>query len=297
MKVALHSSLKHRMLGMYFKICRQVAKKRVLYYIDLYAGDGEAECDEAPLKKWDCPFIKSLLEHAKKDEIKLLCFLNEFDPSGKGYYDKLKQKVSKYHDCIIGITKEDANVVYKDVLKKIPANEWSIFFLDPYKYSDLDWDTIAGISKHEAYDSISRCRRKPELIINLATYTMQRAFMHDPEGITKCLGTEEWKDKIENKSDEKNYEIFSELFIKRLENLGYQVTSFCIKQTLPLENTLYYIFFASSIPNANEIITKNYKPYIDRLMKDRWVKENFTCRMITRAIKRGNKLIGDFINQ
>lgn len=48
MKVAPHTSLKHRMLGMYFLICRQVAKSRILYYVDLFAGDGEAECNEAP---------------------------------------------------------------------------------------------------------------------------------------------------------------------------------------------------------------------------------------------------------
>ncbi len=296
MEVATHSSLKHRMLGMYFKICREVAKKRTLYYVDLYAGDGEAECDEAPLKKWVCPFIKALLEHAKKGEIKLSCFLNELDPENKGYFDKLQKAVVSYQDYIIGLTKKDANNVYKEILDKIPPAEWSIFFLDPSKYRDLDWKTIENISKHQAYDPISRCERKPELIINLMTYTMQRAFMYDPEGITKALGTEEWKEKIKNKLDEKCYEIFSEIFMKGLEKLGYQVTSFCIKQTPPTESTLYYIFFASSIPDANQIIIKKYKPYIDGLMKDKWIKENFTYKMISQAQKKGNKLIGDYLN-
>lgn len=295
MKVAPHTSLKHRMLGMYFLICRQIAKNRTLYYVDLYAGDGEAECDEAPLPRWNCPFITSLLDHALKSKIKLKCFLNELDPQDKGYYEKLKQNVANYNHFIIDVTRKDANLVYKEALAKIPKHEWSIFFLDPYKYSDLNWQTIEEISKHEGYDPISRCTRKPELIINLMTSTMQRAFKYDPDGITKALGTEEWKDRITLKEEEeKIYEVFFDIFSKRLENLGYEVTYFCIKQTPPHENVLYYMIFASAIPNANEIIVKKYKPYIDRLMNDKWVKENFKCRMISRAIKSGIKPLTEY---
>lgn len=293
MKVAPHSSLKHRMLGMYFKICRQVAKNRTLYYIDLFAGDGEAECDEAPLKKWKCPFIQSLLEHAKNGEIKLKCFFNEMDPENKGYYKKLKKNLTGYEDFVLDITKEDANDIYRKILKKVPKKEWSIFFLDPCKHNDLSWKTIEEISKHEVYDSISDCKRKPELIINLMTISMQRAYKYDPDGVTKALGTNEWKDIVTTNEENKLHEIFSSIFIKKLENLGYTVNSFCIKQTPPNENVLYYMVFASTIPNANEIISKKYKPYIDSIMKDKWVKENFKCRLITKA-KKHHKLLTEF---
>lgn len=295
MKVASHTSLKHRMLGMYFLICRQVAKNRTLYYVDLYAGDGEAECDEAPIPKWKCPFIQSLLEHAKKGSIKLKCFLNELDTKDEGYYEKLKRNVISYNEFIIGLTKEDANTVYKKALEKIPRDEWSIFFLDPYQHDHLHWKTLEEISKHEAYDATSACKRKPELIINLMTYTMQRAFKFNPEGITKALGTEEWKDRITSRTEEeKIHEIFADIFIKQLEKLGYYVNSFCIKQTPPNNNILYYIVFASAIPNANEIITKKYKPYIDSLMKDKWVKENFKYKLISKAKKSGIKPLTEF---
>jgi len=294
MKVTSHTSLKHRMLGAYFKICREVAKNRNLHYVDLYAGNGEAECDETKLKRWKCPFIVSLLEYAKRGEIKLKCYLNELDSKNERLYDSLMKNVTSYKDFIVSLTKEDANVIYNTLLEKIPKNEWSIFFLDPYKYGDLNWKTIESISKHGCYDSMSKCIRKPELIINLMTCTMQRAFKYDPEGITRALGTEGWKDRITNKTEEKAYEIFSEIFIKKLEDLGYFVNSFCIKQTLPNNNVLYYLVFASSISSANEIITKKYKPYVDRIMKDKWIKENFKYRMITKAKQSGNKLITDF---
>lgn len=292
MKVAPHTSLKHRMLGAYFLICRQVAKTRVLHYVDLYAGDGEAECENAPLQKWKSPFIKCLLEHAVRETIKLKCFLNELN---KEYFAVLKKNVAQYEKFIIGLTNKNANVVYSEILQQVPKDEWSIFFLDPYSYSDLDWKTIEEISKHEGLDITSRCKRKPELIINLMTYTMQRAFKSDPTGITKALGTDEWKSKIEKKMvGEKVHQIFSDIFIKRLEMLGYTVNSFCIKQTLPNNNILYYIIFASSVPNANEIITKKYKPYVDDLMADKWIKENFEYGLITKAKKAKIKSLNDF---
>ena len=126
------------------------------------------------------------------------------------------------------------------------------------------------------------------------TYTMQRAYKHKPEGITLALGTDEWKDRIISADETKVHEIFSEIFIKRLENLGYTVNSFQITQTLPHANVLYYMVFASSIPNANEIIVNKYKPYIDKQLKDKWTKENFKCRLISKARKQGNTLVTDY---
>ena len=282
------------MLGAYFKICRQVAKKRILYYVDLYAGDGECICEEAPKTHWKCPFIVSLLNYAKKGKIKLKCFLNELDPKNESIYKKLKENVKEYQEFLIGLTKEDANKVYKKALKKIPKKEWSVFFLDPFKHDDLDWNTIENISKHEIFDPVSRCIRKPELIVNLMTYTMQRSFKFNPDGITKALGTDKWKDLVTTAEEQKIHEIFSAIFIKKLENLGYTVSSFCIKQTPPNNNVLYYIVFASSIPNANDIIINKYKPYIDKIMEDEWVKENFKYKLITKARKQGYKLLSDF---
>lgn len=294
MKVAPHTALKHRMLGMYFKICREVAKDRKLYYVDLYTGDGEAECDESPIKKWKCPFIKGLLEHAKKGEIKLNCFLNELDPKKEGYFDKLVENVKEFRNSINSLTKEDANSVYKKILSQIPATEWSLFFLDPFKHNDLKWQTIEGISKHEGFDKVSNCKRKPELIINLMTVTMQRTTESNPDAITEALGTDEWKERIRGQTEELMHEIFLEIFTKQLEKLGYSVSSICVKQTPPNGNVLYYLLFASAIPGANQIIAKKYKPYIESIMRDKWVKENFKYRLITKEEKSGATFLTQF---
>lgn len=220
--------------------------------------------------------------------------MNELDPKNEGVYQRLKKSVINYKDFIFGITQKDANIVYSKALEKIPKKEWSIFFLDPTQHDHLHWKTIEEISKHEAFDPISRCVRKPELIINLMTLTMQRSFKHKPEGVTLALGTNEWKDKIMLNEEQKVHEVFSEIFIKKLEDLGYTVNSFCIKQTPPTSNVLYYMVFASSIPIANEIIVNKYKPYIDKKLQDKWTKENFKYSLITKAKKNGTKLLTEF---
>lgn len=53
MEVKSHTSKKHRALGYYFSICRDVLKgsgsPKTLYYVDLFCGDGTSE-DEASAK-------------------------------------------------------------------------------------------------------------------------------------------------------------------------------------------------------------------------------------------------------
>lgn len=291
MEVKPHTLIKHRILDVYFLICRQVAKKRKLNYADLFCGDGEIECEKTE-KKQKCPFITELLEYARKGEISLKAFLNELDSS---LFDKLKENVKAYGKFIDSITNEDANIVYANILQKIPKDEWSIFFLDPSNHSDLNWSTIENISKHEVYDKYNKCMRKPELIINLMTYTMQRTIPYDPDAITKALGTDIWKEKVKNKGDERINEIFREIFVQQLERLGYSTISFSIKQTPPNSNVIYHLIFASNIPRAIEIISHKFQPYIEKI-KEEWAKENMKLVIMTKIKNSGGRLLTEFIN-
>ncbi len=291
MIVKPHTSLKHRILGVYFKICREVAKRRDLYYVDLFAGDGEAKCEETPIKKWDSPLIHSLLKNAEKENLKLHCFLNELD---RTRYEKLKEKVSSYNKYVEDIENEDANKIYKKFLENIPKNQWSIWFLDPSKHSDLKWTTIEGIANHKGWDNISRVERKPELIINFMTYTMQRSIRRNDESITEALGTDVWKEKIEKNPKTPVYEIFLKLFLDQLERLGYNCTWFSIEQTPPQRTHLYYLIFANNIPSAIKIIAEKFAPWIKRTIRDKWTKENFKWRMMTKAKKQRYKLLCEY---
>ena len=292
MQVSPHTALKHRMMGVYFHICKPIIKKRgTFYYVDLYAGDGEAECDESPIAKWDVPFVRSLLSKAEQENLNLHCYLNDFDEER---VQKLKKKVAPYSQYISNITQKDANEVHSQFLGKIPPEDWSVWFLDPFKHSDLKFSTIKDIASHEAHDEWNDCTRKPELIINLMTLTMQRSMSQEDE-INTAIGAEdssEWKERIAD--GEKAYEVFSDIFLKNLGELGYSSVYFTVGQTDSPDAVLYYLIFASSIPKAQEILAKKFKPYTESIMREAWIKENFIFRQKARLKKKGVRELSEW---
>lgn len=291
MKIEPHSTLKNRTLGLYYKICIEVIKKRdKLYYVDLFAADGENVCEATDNIVRPAPFITQFLNNALNRNINITCYLNDINLDN---CKKLENSIKKYSKFVKKITHEDANVIYKEILKNIPNNEWSIFFLDPSKHTELDFKTIETISKHQSYDTKNRCTRQPELIINLMTYTMQRNAKINKSSVIKAIGEGEWTDLIDNKtSDEKTYKILHDSFIKNLENLGYFTTSIEIRQTPPLNSILYYLIFASSIPLAHEIQQRFKKDILNYQRK--WSRENYRLRLISKLKEEGYKQLPDF---
>lgn len=291
MEIEPHSTLKNRTLGLYYRICIEVIKKRsILHYVDLFAADGENVCKATDNIVRPAPFITQFLKNAINREINIKCYLNDIDTEK---CKKLEQNIEKYNKFIERITSEDANKVYKEILKKIPRDEWSIFFLDPSKHTDLDFKTIKNISEHQSYDNKTKCTRRPELIINLMTYTMQRNARINKQNVIKAIGEGNWTNLIDNKTDEeKTYEILHDSFIKNLENLGYFTTSIEIRQTPPLNSVLYYLIFASSIPSAHEIQEKFKKDILNYQLQ--WSKDNYRLKLITRLKEEGVKSLTDF---
>jgi three-Cys-motif partner protein len=294
MEVEPHSTLKNRTLGLYYKICIQVIKKKKkFYYADLFTGDGESTCKSTDGITYPSPFITQFLRSASKGEIDIQCYLNDIDQET---VKNLKNNVNEYSKFIKKITQKDANSIYKEILEDIPEDEWSIFFLDPFKHTQLDFTTIEQISKHCAYDEKNKCTRRPELIINLMTYTMQRNARINKGDVAKAIGEGDWMHLIDNKTeDEKTYEILHNSFIKNLEKLGYFTTSIQIRQTPPLNSVLYYLVFASSIPLAHEI-QERFKKDILKYQKS-WSQQNYRMRLVTDLKKKGYTQLTGFLNQ
>ena len=291
MEIEPHSTLKNRALGLYYKICIQVIKKRnKLYYVDLYAGDGENICPKTDNTLRPAPFVTQFLRSAKKGEIDIECYLNDIEHKR---YIKLRKNVAEYKEFIKSVTEKDANIIYKNILKNIPKEEWSIIFLDPFKHTQLNFKTIEEISKHEIFDKKSRCIRKPELIINLMTCTMQRNAKMNKDNVIKAIGKGDWIKLIENKPiDERTYTILHDGFIKNLEKLGYFTTSIEIRQTPPLNSVLYYLVFASSIPKAHEIQEKFKRDIVK--YQSKWSKHNYRLKLLNKIKIEGNMQIDDF---
>jgi len=309
MKVRPHTSIKHRTIGYYFKICRDVMSHgRSLYYVDLYSGDGACDCSEAPLKTWKPPYFK-MMEESRKMGVNLRCIFNDND---KEKMDKLRKELINYKDFIISTYTENANRLYPNILHQVPPDEWSIFSLDPHRHNQLDFSTIAGISNHKAYDSIIGSERKPELIITFMVYTILQAYKATKtdliserkkenllSGIDKCLGTDSWRSEISTwesleSSEMKMNQIFLRIFLKQLRDLGYYNVVFRIEQTVH-KSIIYYLIFSTSVLDAYQIISERFGPYVKRVQKEEWVKQNFSFFKMAEARKEGIALLDEFM--
>jgi len=309
MIVKPHTSIKHRTLGYYFKICRDVmARGRSLYYVDLYSGDGVCECPEAPVTTWDAPYLK-MLQESKAKGLKLKCAFNDRD---ENEINKLKSRLIGFEDFVLGTWHEDANKVYKVILNEVPPSEWSIFSLDPFNHDQLDFSTIEGIANHSDYDPKIRGKRKPELVITFMVYSILQAFKATKSdliseikrkdllnGIDRCLGTNSWRKEVSaledmESPDTKMNHVFLKIFLKQLEGVGYDTVVFRIEQTAH-KNIIYYLILASSIPNAYKIISKNFEPYVKQVQKDEWVKQNFNFFKMAKAKEDGFALLDEFM--
>lgn len=276
-------------------------KNKKLFYVDLYAGDGICKCNRAPHPEWEPPYF-SLIEHAKTDNLDLKCVFNDKDAIR---INSLREKLKPYEEYVLRTFNKDGNSVYKEGLKLIPPNEWSIFFLDPSNHTQLNFLTVEEISRHSY--SFGSYTRRPELIITLMTYTMQQYLKLSKREnlslekrekylltIDDAIGTNEWRRWLLNEEEKKKFhEIICDIFIFQLSKLGYDTVPFNITQTTK-ENVIYYLIFATSIPGAYKIISKNFETFIERTMKEKWVKENFN--FYYRAIKKeeGIKLLDEF---
>jgi three-Cys-motif partner protein len=293
MEIKPHTIQKHRVLGGYFKLIRDLINSNKnsynkLYYADLYCGDGKCHV-EAMDKTYNAPIIESLLKHAKRG-FPLCCFLNDFDPEKVKI---MKEHTKEYSGFIDGdVTCEDANKCYTKILEKIPKHEFSIFFLDPTNHADLKWDTVKGIS--ECTSEYRGEVRRPELIINVMTYSMLQSFKaHSYESITESLGTDKWKEEI--KKNKKNgikapvQTAFLNTYIRQLESLGYKVPP-----PIHVSNTgsVYHLVWATN-QKGYDIITTDLVDWMEDLI-EKTKKESYAQVSKTREKRSHNKFIQDY---
>ncbi len=263
------------MLNYYFEACRSVMKgnfphMKILYYADLFCGDGEI-VDKKTTEKSDSPFLTNLMGiGVKQESLDIRFLLNDID---KDAIIKLRQKINLLgtSNKVISFESKDANEYIATVLTKIPRINWSIFFLDPYKYGHLKWSTIVKISEH-AYSNT----RKPEMIINLPIYSLLMGNKaKDYNGIDEFFGNHNWADRIKkyeenNSSSRPQVDAFLDEFCDALKRFGYlveyqEVTS--IETNAPV----YYMVFAVSNDNAHAIVKRMMQGITKA--KEKWIAE------------------------
>jgi three-Cys-motif partner protein len=275
MDIRIHSRDKHRVFGYYFKLIRDLLVKvkafRPLQYADLFCGDGK--CVIASTSKiYSPPIIDSILKPAAEHkEFSVRCFLNDLDQNKT---EEMRKNTKDYAEFIEEIEHKDANEYYKEILKKIPPDKFSIFLLDPYNHSQLKWSTIKGISEHTHVYGNGKIRR-PELVINLMVYTMAGSYMAKSyNSINESLGTDSWLKEIDKNKEagiaQPIFTAFFAVFKRQLESLGYKVPTPIAIETAENNNPIYFIVWATNeegyniierhlIPNAKKMAEKAHK--------------------------------------
>ena len=310
LNVKLHTKLKHKIISYYFSSGWKNAFKSgniySLYYVDLFAGDGFCVCDELDeelekylpwdlsKRKWKPPFF-SLMSFAKEAGFDLKCIFNDKNESS---IQSLLEKVDEggYSDFIVGHYCEDANTVYEDILNTIEKpNRPSLFFIDPTNHTHLYFSTIEKIANFKD----EKTGRMPELIINFMINTIFMAMKRglskkEVGGINNFLGTKFKREEIleiMNDKTEKTYKIFLNIFIEKLEKLGYHCNFHLIKSA-KTQAPIYYLIFAT----YNKRIFswyKNINAYVQNL-EEEWVKKNYTIKIMADVKKKGQTFLPDY---
>jgi len=203
------------------------------------------------------------------------------DPPFKEYHfiDLNGQKVDHLRSLFGGrsdveIHHGDCNeIMLRTILPKIQYRDYrrGLCVLDPYGLH-LNWDVIQAIGASKAID----------MFLNFPIADMNRnVFWHHPEGVaqsdikrmTAFWGDESWRNAsrkpvrmLWGMEDEKtDNETVAEAFRERLRNVGGFMH---VPAPLPMRNsvgaTVYYLFFASPKPVAQDIVTHIFKKYRNR---------------------------------
>ncbi len=283
MHTEFHSKIKHWLLDNYLKICVDVQKrrKRAFYYIDLYCGDGICECDN-PKDIW-AGSPKIAAKWYKTSPYPFICIFNDNDSK---IIINLRKNLGSFPELLKNIFNKDANLIINDILEKIPKDEHSLFFIDPTKHTQLLWSTVESISKHESKDYYGKeFVRRPELLINHMTYTMQLDYQQHPEYIDNYYGNKKWRIYVDKyrRTSEPIHKGFLEAFIVQLREI-YENEPFFIEVTQlgrgikkDKGNVIYYLVFVTSHPKAGSIF-KSFQTYVKRYKKLDWAKEYFMLK-------------------
>lgn len=286
MEVQLHAKAKHWGLKAYMDILGRVLKgKRKFVYVDLFCGDGYCTATVGKdtrypqQSSWDGPPLYAVKNWSTLPNLDFSCVFNDKDPSKikclKSSINKLKLDlfVEAYYS-------EEADIIASKIIEthlKVPSC-MSLIFMDPQRHYQLSWKTIelfAQFSEEDVYHG-KKFIRRPELIINLMTYTMYRSYTHRPEEITRSLGTSEWKKGLKwcKKRNLPIYIAFYDSFINQLKKFYPEEGIFPFQvHNLKNRGMNYYLIYAVSHPLAIKIFSNDLEKRIEKYKNDDLVGE------------------------
>jgi three-Cys-motif partner protein len=295
-EVEKHTQMKHRLLGMYLSICAKHVKSQRSHdfiVVDLYASDGGSYWPEGN-EPWEGS-ANIIAKWVSKAGERACCVLNEKDNL---LCEKLRQNTSEYQSVIKEIFTEDANTIYAHILKKyIPLDAHSVFLLDPFNHTELKFSTIENIaqySKHDNYRGEDFIRR-PELIINLPTFSILKSQTQNEQLITDFFGTDIWIEELKKAKKRRmsQPEVILEVYTKQL-NKFYPTDGIVPIEirTLECNAPIYYLIFAATHPVA-KTIQQSFQTWVAGKIKD-FRREGFNLKDIAEAKRQHLTTIESF---
>ena len=310
MDVKLHTKLKHKILSYYFsggwKNAFKSGKIYSLYYVDLFAGDGFCFCNEIDEdlekvlpknlseRKWK-PSYFDLMKYANESNFNLKCVFNDIEENN---IKSLTGEINRvgYSHFVKEYFCKDANEIYQEILNIIEKpNKPSLFYIDPTNHSHLNFSTIETIAQFKD----EKTGRRPELIINLMLNSIYMAFKRglneeDLDSINRFFGTDFKREEIKNiikDPSEKSYKTFLNIYLEKLQNLGYYCNYHLINSTKS-NSPIYYLLFATY---NKQIFSwyKNINSYVQNL-EEEWIKSNYKIKTMSEAKREGQTFLFDY---
>lgn len=211
-------------------------------YIDLFAGAGISVIKGTSRKVFTSPLLA--LDIPDKFDKYIFCELNSIN------LDALKQRVDKLYSNTVDVKyiQGDANLITDKILESIPPYKKgfkviSFCFLDPYKTSNLSFQTIEKLCSPHFMDFLILLPIYMDMNRNKRLY-----FEMENKKIDTFVGTSEWRiywGKAIQKN--KSFDIFfTEYYQERMEQLRYHFGGYSDKFVNPKNNSpLYRLGFFS----------------------------------------------------
>ncbi len=206
-------------------------RKKVLNYVDLFAGSGVIRLKEVDLNFPGSPLIiKFLIKES---------FTNYFFVDNDSNKLLQLQELLKDTNQNCKFIENDANLAITDLINEIGNNDMhSLVFIDPFAM-EINFDTIRALSNVNC-----------DIIITFASEQISRAihqWLKNPQWNTNKLdifyGDKDWKGDI----DKNNVEVSAiKAYMNRLINVAKKRNPYTFKIEKTLDGHHYYILFVST---------------------------------------------------
>jgi three-Cys-motif partner protein len=269
-------SIKKEIALMYWSYPFQIIASKYFksfYYIDLFAGSGLMKAEDSFFVGSPIVAVNATLKD--KGFSKYVCV--EYDRARKEVLEKRMDKVcNHFKTCKPNILQADSNQEIDIILKECgnSINTCFLAFVDPQKYTDLNWKTLERLMKHG----------KGDIILNFPTMSITRNL-----GIEECIPSlsDFFGDELWTNLSTVNTDNVLEHFKRKIRQYRSEVDSLEVRDDL--NHRLFDLIFATN--------SQGMKNVVDDLKKKLDSIHTKDIKGLYSVVAQGQKQMKDFFAQ